>query len=129
MENKKVNLVYFCWMQSNALSGDISVGVRGLQSVDLHLPIQYVHLCLSTLILRVRFANMVQCTQFTLMTPSTHTHHHHHFYETDSQYFLRQVVDFPWDSSVNESDRHDITEIMLKVALNTPKHKLLFVIG
>lgn len=45
---------------------DISVGVRVLQSMDLYIPIQYVHLGLSTLKLRVRFAIMVQCTQFTL---------------------------------------------------------------
>jgi len=32
---------------------------------------------------------------------------------------LRQVGGFLWFSSTNKTDRHDITEILLKVALNS----------
>jgi hypothetical protein len=32
---------------------------------------------------------------------------------------LQQVGGFLWVSYTNETDRHDITEILLKVALNT----------
>jgi hypothetical protein len=32
---------------------------------------------------------------------------------------LQQVGGFLWVSSTNETDRHDITGILLKVALNT----------
>ena len=41
---------------------------------------------------------------------------------------LRQVVIFSGysDSSTNKTDRHDITEIMLKVALNTITLNQLF---
>jgi hypothetical protein len=35
---------------------------------------------------------------------------------------LRQVGGFPPVSSPNKTDRHDITEILLKVALNTINH-------
>jgi len=66
--------------------------------------------CLSALTLRVRTPFMVRCTRYNIMWSSL-----------ICQWFAAGLWFSPGTpvSSTNKADRHDITEILLKVALNT----------